>query len=71
MIYVDVFLEISLGLTKFSRTASSGVFVTVCFLTIILLPKQTIFTKNELTNQRKYKMDRKLTLHFIFYITLC
>ena len=53
-IYINVFLKIPLGLIKLSRTAIPGIFVTVCFLIILLLPKQ-IPTKKKLTKRKKYK----------------
>ena len=54
-IYIDVFLKMSLGLIKLSMIAFLGISVTVCFLIILLLPKQTIPTKKKLTKRKKYK----------------
>ena len=48
-----------LGLIKLSRIAFPGIFVTVCFLITLLLPKQTIRTKKKLTKQKKYKSGPK------------
>ena len=42
-----------LGLFKLSRMVFLGILVTVYFLIIVLLPKQTIPTKNKLTKQEK------------------
>ena len=64
MIYSNVFLKIFLGLVKLSRIAFPGIFVTVCFLIILLLPKQTIPTKKKSTTQRKYKNGPKANLTF-------
>ena len=60
------------GLNKLRRIAFPCVFLNSCFLIILLQPKQTILTKKKLTkNQKKNtKMAKKLTLHFIFYVTL-
>ena len=54
MIWKKVFSLDELG-TNFSPV----IFVTVCFLIILLLPKQTIRKKKKLTKQRKYKNDQK------------
>ena len=67
-IYINVFLKMSLGL---GRTAFSGIFVTVCFLIILLLPKQTIPTKKKLTKRKKYKSGPKTnTTFFILHHSL-
>ena len=58
-IYINVYLKISLGLIKLSRVVFPGIFVTVCFLIILLLSKQTIPTKKKIDKQRKYKNDPK------------
>ena len=51
--YINVFLKMPLDLIKLSSIAFPGIFVTVCFLIILLPPKQTIPTK------KKYKSDSK------------
>ena len=48
----------SVGLIKLSRIGFQGIFVTVCFLLILLLPKQ-ISAKKKLTKQRKHKNGSK------------
>ena len=58
-IYINVYLKISLGLIKLSRVVFPGIFVTVCFLIILLLSKQTIPTKKKINKQGKYKNDPK------------
>ena len=63
-IYVDVFLKINLGLIKLIGIAFLGISVTVHFLIILLLLKQTIPTKKQLTKQRKYKNGAKANLAF-------
>ena len=37
----------------------------------MILPKQSIPTKMKFTKQKKYKNGPKVTLYFIFYVTLC
>ena len=72
MIYVNVFLKMSLSLIKLSRFVFLGIFVIVYFLIILLLPKQNLFKKKiNQTKQKNTKMNKKLTLHFIFYVSLC
>ena len=72
MIYVNVFLKMSLSLIKLSRFVFLGIFVIIYFLIILLLPKQNLFKKKiNQTKQKNTKMNKKLTLHFIFYVTLC
>ena len=58
-IYINVILKIPLGLIKLSRIAFPGIFVSVCFLIILLLAKQTMPTKKKLTKQGKYKNGSK------------
>ena len=53
MICIYIFLKMPLGLFKLSRMVFLGILVTVYFLIIVLLPKQTIPTKNKLTKQEK------------------
>lgn len=46
LIYINLFLKMYFSLIKFSRIAFfSGIFVTVCFLIILMLQKQTILKK--------------------------
>ena len=53
MICIYIFLKMPLALFKLSRMVFLGILVTVYFLIIVLLPKQTIPTKNKLTKQEK------------------
>ena len=45
-------------------------FVIVCFLITFLLPKEAILKKETNDTKKIQKMAKKLTLHFIFYVTL-
>ena len=54
MIYVNLFLKISLGLIKFDVIAFPSILLKVCFLIMLLLPKQTNFTTMKLAKQRNY-----------------
>lgn len=46
LIYINLFFKMYFSLIKFSRIAFfSGIFVTVCFLIILMLQKQTILKK--------------------------
>ena len=71
MIFVNVFLKISYGLIKVSGIALFGTFVIAYFLILLLLLEKTTIIKMKLPTQRKYKNSQKLTLHFVFFVTLC
>ena len=57
--YVNHFLNMLLSLIQFSRIALIGIFVIVCLLIILFLPKHTILKKVKLTKQTKYKGRQK------------
>ena len=65
-------MHMAFGLTKYSRIAFLSIFVTVCFLIILLLLKQTIPTKKKLTKQRKCKNGPKAnpTFYILLYYLL-
>ena len=71
-VYINIFLKMPRGLIKLSKIAFSGIFVTIGFLIILLLPKQTIPAKKKkkpLTKQRKYKNSPIPNSNF--YILCC
>ena len=56
-----------LGLIKQRSIAFPGIFVTVCFLILFLLPKQTIARKKKLNKKRKYKNGPKASPTFYIF----
>ena len=56
-------MEMSFSLVKFKRIVLIGI--------IQLLTKQTILKKRNLFNKENTKIAKKLTVHFIFYVTIC
>ena len=66
-IYINVFFKMTLCVIKLSRIVFVDIFVTVWFLFVLLLLKQTIPTKKKSTKKRKYKNDTKANPTFYLH----
>ena len=62
-IYINVFLKVSLVLIKLNKIAVSGIFVSICFLMKLLLPKETIPSNTHLTKKRKNDPEANPSFH--------
>ena len=73
LLYVNGFLKMLFSLIELSRFVFRGIFVTVCFSLILLLPKEIILKQKKSAKQRKYKNRQKAypafyILHYSLFI---